>query len=95
MSRRRPGSRHFAALNPTQWSRARKLALDRAGWRCNRCHAAARLQAHHVIELHRGGAPFDLNNLEILCADCHRDHHRKPDPEREAWRELLAGNSIS
>ena len=42
----------------------------------------------------RGGDPYDLANLQTLCRACHIDKTRgereRPDPGRDAWRELLA-----
>ena len=63
------------------WQKARRKALERAGRRCERCGAKGgrgrtkRLQAHHRLPLAEGGAPCELNNLEILYPDCHRAAH--------------------
>ena len=35
------------------------------------------------------GGPHTLDNVLMLCADCHIDAHRTIDPERAAWRRLL------
>ena len=93
MSRRRPGSRRFAALDRRRWSRVRRAVLDRDGWRCRRCGAYGN-ECDHVLPLHRGGAPFDPENLQCLCRGCHlaktATENTRPDPAREAWRELVA-----
>ena len=83
-------SRHHAALSAPRWAQARKQALESAGWRCERCGHAGALEAHHRRPLHRGGAPYDPENLEVLCKPCHFAAHRRPLSEAEkAWRRLV------
>ena len=93
MSRRRPGSRHHAALDRSQWARVRLQVLDRDGWRCCECSAYGN-EVDHVIPLSGGGAPFDMANLQTLCRGCHiaktRGENERQDPARDAWRKLVA-----
>ena len=89
MSGRHPGSRHHARLHKGRWERFRRVIFERDSFRCAKCGKAGRLEAHHVIPLDKGGAPFDPENAESLCRDCHIKEHNPPDPEREAWRELV------
>ncbi|MDE2752918.1 MAG: HNH endonuclease signature motif containing protein [Gemmatimonadota bacterium] len=82
----------MSQLTPTgrRWARTRRAAFDRDGWRCVECGRAGRLEAHHVTPLHKGGAPYDLDNLATLCRSCHIDRHRrKLTPEEAAWRALV------
>lgn len=94
MSKRHPGSRHYAKLDRKRWALLRLKVFERDGWRCRRCGRAGRLECDHVIPLHAGGAPLDLANLQALCRPCHvaksADENTRPDPEREAWRAKLA-----
>ena len=79
-------------LTPTgpHWARVRRAAFERDGWRCVECGRPGRLEAHHVTALHKGGAPYDLDNLETLCRSCHIDRHRrKLTPGEAAWRVLV------
>ena len=67
--------------------------LDKANWRCVRCGKYGN-QVDHIQPLHRGGAPFDETNLQVLCSKCHRKKTTaevsKPiGPERQAWRAWL------
>src|ERR1700733_12628909 len=39
---------------------------------CNRCHATARLQRHHID---RNPKNNDLSNIEVLCQICHKQEH--------------------
>ena len=89
MSKRRPGSRHHARLHKGKWERFRKEIFERDGWRCVKCGGAGRLECHHRVRLEHGGDPYDPANCEALCRDCHIREHHPPDPEREAWRELV------
>ena len=84
------------------WKRARLLALRRAGYKCQRCGGARRLEVHHRTPLEHGGAPFDPANLEVICRHCHFAAHGKAAPtgprqdtgrlkrERMAWRAFLS-----
>ena len=91
MSRKHPGSRHDAALDPRRWERARRAAFNRDGYRCQECGQAGRLECHHVKPLEAGGAPYALGNLATLCRACHIDRHKAPDrPEQAAWARLVA-----
>ena len=52
------------------------IVLERYGWRCSRCHEAKPLQIHHRCFRSHGGT-HDLENLEPVCMDCHREIHRR------------------
>ena len=54
-----------------RWSRLRRMVLERAGRRCQRCGGVGRLEVHHVRPLAAGGDPFDADNLSALCRRCH------------------------
>lgn len=94
MSKRRPGSRHYAKLDRKRWALLRLRIFERDGWRCCECGKAGRLEADHIIPLSKGGAPYAPGNLQTLCRSCHIEKttaESKPqDPARDAWRELVA-----
>ena len=92
VSKRQPGSRHYAALNPKRWAAARKAALERAGHRSELSGLASALEVHHRVALERGGDPYSLDNLMVLTREEHIELHRaeRSDPAREAWRALVA-----
>lgn len=56
------------------WQRQRRLALTRAGGRCEGCGLSpaqgARLSVHHIVGYAYGGTN-DLANLKVLCQICH------------------------
>ena len=89
------------------WHRASKAAKLRAGFRCERCGKAGRIQTHHLKPLWQGGDDSPAN----LIALCHRCHYRAdrqagpprprdldPSPARaprrglsREWRRLIDG----
>ena len=91
MSRRRPGSRHFARLDRRRWQLARRRCFEAAGWRCSRCGKAGRLECHHRVHLEDGGDAYDQSNLECLCRACHIAEHRgdREVPGRSEWRAFV------
>jgi 5-methylcytosine-specific restriction endonuclease McrA len=50
--------------------RSRRVALERAGYRCERCGCTSNLQVDHRRRLRDGGTN-DPSNLQVLCTDCH------------------------
>lgn len=52
------------------WRRVRKAVLLRDGFTCRRCGGRAS-DVDHLVELIDGGAAFDMENLQALCAACH------------------------
>jgi 5-methylcytosine-specific restriction endonuclease McrA len=59
--------------------RNRLAVLDRDDHRCVRCGRTNRLHVHHKHSWKPGqGDPHALDNLETLCASCHRKAHPVP-----------------
>ena len=87
-------SRRHTALDRPRWARVRRAALQRAGYRSELSGRAGRLEVDHIVPLHRGGDPYELDNLQVLTRDEHiaktRGENTRPDPERDAWRALVA-----
>jgi 5-methylcytosine-specific restriction endonuclease McrA len=57
-------------------SRLKEKVAQKRGGICERCghDNYAILQVHHKKERHRGGTDH-LENLELLCPNCHAAHH--------------------
>jgi len=54
---------------------ARKLILERDGYRCTRCGASDTiLHIHHIIPFSEGGSNAP-ENLATLCIRCHAEEH--------------------
>ena len=73
------------SLSSRKWASVRREALDRDGWRCTKCGKASTMEVHHIVEVWRGGAPYDLDNLASLCTKCHIEIHARP---RTAWHDF-------
>jgi len=61
-----------------QWVRNRVAALKRDRV-CVRCGLKKRLHVHHLVHWSHGQKdPHALDNLQTLCASCHRKQHPVP-----------------
>ena len=77
------------ALNRRRWESARLAVLRAAKYRCAVCGRPA-FQVHHKIPLSKGGAPYDVENLEVRCRPCHFDAHPSPKPPGyDEWRVFV------
>ena len=59
---------------PPDWNLRKEIALLDAGGKCVRCGSSYNLHMHHTIRLSQGGSNH-LNNLSILCCQCHSKEH--------------------
>jgi 5-methylcytosine-specific restriction endonuclease McrA len=65
-----------AYLNGPKWKERRTEALQRAGYRCQRCKADEALEVHHLTYDRLG---FERpQDLMVLCNPCHADEHGRP-----------------
>jgi len=53
-----------------EWRRLRKVVLARDAFACRECGRPAS-DVDHRVELIDGGAPYEPENLQALCATCH------------------------
>lgn len=60
-------------LLTAHWRAVRNLALQRAGYQCQRCRVTRELQVHHQT-YERLGEELDTD-VEVLCRGCHLGHH--------------------
>jgi len=90
--------RHSARIRSTKrWKAVRLEALRRDDFKCVSCGARGRLEVDHILPVRtHEHLAFTLSNLQALCPRCHSAKTiteiglRKADPERAAWRKLLA-----
>ena len=84
---------HPSRADSRRWAVTRRRVFDRDGWRCRSCGRAGRLECDHIVPIRRGGAVWDLDNLQALCVNCHIrksvGERECQDPERDAWRTLV------
>lgn len=69
-----PRSPHSLAYK-REFSRMRRYALERDGYRCSHCGRTGPLHVHHRTPRSQGGMN-NLSNLTSLCPDCHKAVHR-------------------
>ena len=86
------GEEYFTQkIAPLWWRNAVKLALRRANNQCEKCGSLVDLQVHHKEalkgEVRWNNAKNRLDNLVVLCRDCHWQQHRGI--EKKTGREHL------
>jgi 5-methylcytosine-specific restriction endonuclease McrA len=73
------------------WQFARRQALYRDGEVCQACGRrppeVRRLVVDHKLAVERGGHPYALDNLQVLCSGC---NHSKGRMTPEEWAAKLA-----
>jgi hypothetical protein len=70
---------------PPDWEDRKAILRSLKNERCEACRAIKRLQAHHKVPFWQGGSN-KLDNLELLCIDCHGKEHGK-DFRRDGFDE--------
>ena len=81
------GRRGRPVYRDRRWAHVRSVALARAGWRCDACGGAGRLEVHHRRPLAAGAAAFEIGNLEVRCRRCHLTAHHPP--RHTPWDRLV------
>ena len=77
----------WSIYGTAKWKKVRALALERDGYRCQRCAEQHDLVVHHDLERDSGHDPFDLDNLETLCRRCHGLEHKARRAHTDAVRQ--------
>jgi thymidylate synthase (FAD) len=76
-------------------SSVRSELLKKYQYKCNKCGLHGKLELHHVIPVSEDKTlARDINNIEVLCFDCHRTHH-KIAGHGKTWREKHKGNTLT
>ena len=87
-------SRAHARLDRRRWQAVRVEAFERDHYRCVVCGRPGALEADHVVPLEKGGAEYDLGNIQTLCRRCHfaktkDESGRVPIPGAAAWAGMI------
>ena len=67
-------------LKTNHWKRVRKLAFKRAKYKCEQCEQCGNkgvLHPHHKTYKNRGNEHNNLDDIIVLCEDCHSKIHDK------------------
>ncbi len=65
-------------LQTSYWATLKDVVFNDRGGKCERCGADDYLHLHHISYEHRGNEINHMEDLELLCSNCHADHHNKP-----------------
>lgn len=63
-------SAHTRKINSAKWAKAR-AQVERTEHQCRLCGATEQLEVDHILNIARGGALYDRENLQRLCHSCH------------------------
>jgi hypothetical protein len=83
---------------PEDFQRQRKKAMERDNYACQDCQMSRKehmkkfnqdLHAHHIVPRSQGGSNF-VDNLVILCQECHIKRHKAIGEEVE-WNNKKPG----
>ena len=85
-----PILKHKKKLYPENWDRIALLIKERAGWRCELCHAPHDephwlTESIVVLTVHHINADPTDNRRINLIALCQRCHNRLDQPFRRPW----------
>lgn len=64
-------------LNTEYWNTIRKYMLDQAKYKCQLCNSNGTLHVHHKTYEHHGDEHNHLEDLIVLCKQCHEKIHDK------------------
>lgn len=64
------------------WRAVRELKFKESGRKCHKCRATEGLVIHHLSYDNRGREHRNLDDLRVLCEDCHAKAHKHKNPHR-------------
>lgn len=84
-------------LKHPNWQRVRLQMLEAAGWKCEECSAAEQmLHVHHKRYIKgRMAWEYSQSELQVLCADCHEEHHYIENELNELLAHISATEALA
>lgn len=64
-------------LRTRYWNIVRSVKKEQAEFKCMICNSSVNLNVHHKTYVNHGNEIFHLDDLVVLCADCHAKFHDK------------------
>lgn len=74
-------SNYWQKLQDPRWQKLRLEAMQKSDFCCEMCgNSESMLQVHHK-EYFKGHEPweYDIEQLAVLCKECHENHHSSKD----------------
>ena len=72
-----PKENYYDFLQSDYWRYVRKLKLKQCGKKCQICGSKKDLSVHHNSYAHHGQEHKHLEDLVVLCNECHKMFHHK------------------
>lgn len=64
-------------LDTLYWDLVRTLKKEQANYKCELCNGSTKLNVHHKSYDNHGDEYHHLEDLIVLCSDCHAKFHNK------------------
>ena len=64
-------------LQSSYWKKVREIKLKKAGKKCEVCGSRKNLDVHHNSYAHHGEEHKHLEDLVVLCRECHTLFHNR------------------
>jgi len=68
---------YYEFLGTIYWKVVRRYVLWKRQYKCELCNSNGKLNVHHKSYEHRGYELYHLEDLILLCQECHSIHHDK------------------
>lgn len=79
-------------LKTPYWEYIRQIKLRQTEHKCEKCGSMKRLQVHHETYKHHGEEHLYLDDLSVLCYDCHMEIHHNCGIKSDKCVYLIAVN---
>jgi len=92
----RGGSCRRERLKIADWCNSNRTKFLRdSNYKCVKCGGSKKLELHHIKTVaDRPDLAYELSNIEVLCSECHREHHNT-NGDRKIWRSRSRGNALT
>jgi len=73
-AKKRTDYRQERLYSSSRWRKYRRSIIERRGGMCAHCNATPldmHIHLDHIKPLAQGGEPYDEENIQILCRECH------------------------
>lgn len=68
---------YFIYINSNKWKHKKIEVFGLKGKKCQRCFSENKIHVHHACYDRFGGEEDILNDLFVLCENCHNEYHRR------------------